>query len=51
MSSKLGDPDNLNDLGSREIMQAAGAATLASIAGSAFVMASPDFLERQRAAG
>jgi len=50
MSRQLDDPDNLNDLGSGEIIQAAGAATLAGIAGSAFVMASPDFLERQRAA-
>jgi len=45
MSNKFDVPNNLTDPGRREIMQAAGAATLAGMAGSPFVMASPSFAQ------
>ena len=45
MSDKFNVPNNLNDQGRREILQAAGAATLAGMAGSMLVMASPSFAQ------
>jgi catechol 2,3-dioxygenase-like lactoylglutathione lyase family enzyme len=45
MSNKLDVRNNLNDPGRREIMQAAGAATLAGMAASTLVMASPSFAQ------
>jgi hypothetical protein len=41
MSSESDRPSDLPDPGRRKIMRAAGAVTLASVAGSAFVMNSP----------
>src|SRR5262245_14464908 len=43
MSIKSDCPDNIRDPGRREIIRAAGAVTLASAAGSAFVMNSSAF--------
>jgi len=45
MPNKFDVPNNLDDPGRREIMQAAGAATLAGIAGSTLGMASPSFAQ------
>ena len=41
MSSETDRPSDLHDPGRREIIRAAGAVTLASVAGSALVMNSP----------
>ena len=45
MSNKFDVPNNLTDPGRREIMQAAGAATLVGMAGSTFAIASPSFAQ------
>jgi catechol 2,3-dioxygenase-like lactoylglutathione lyase family enzyme len=50
MSNKFDVSNNLNDPGRREIMQAAGAATLAAVAGST-LMASPSFAQNTAGSG